>query len=211
MPDVRAACQYRTCQPSIVLSEWPCFCWKSLNSNQNIFWISPIVLPLFSLLLLGQGGSCSLIMTRLMASRWVPISCAKTSAHTAGMTLRAQPILEHDYSITGWALSVMPAVQADVVEQLIGTHRDAITLVIIKLYEPPCPNRSNEIKGKIIGDIKHMFWLEFKDFQQKTGPFGKKDRWLISTALKGSSHVWYELFSLPYTGVLGFVACRVYS
>ena len=117
--------------------------------------------------------------------------------------------LEHDYSIAGWALSVMPAVRADVVERLLGIHRDAIERVIVKLHEPPCPNRSNEIKDKTIGDIKHMFWLEFKDFQQKTGPFGKEDRWLTSTALRGSSHIWHELYSLPYTGVLGFVACRV--
>ena len=56
--------------------------------------------------------------------------------------------LEHNYSIAGWALSVIPVVQADVVEGLIGIHRDAIERVIIKLHEPPCPNRSNEIKEK---------------------------------------------------------------
>ena len=56
-----------------------------------------------------------------------------------------------------------------------------------------------------------MFWLDFKDFQHKTGPFDKESRWLINTELVGKSHVWNEFYSLPYTGVLGFIACRVCS
>ena len=117
--------------------------------------------------------------------------------------------MEQDYSIDGWAHSVMPAVRENVVEIMTGVKCDAIERVITKLHEPPCTNKSKEIEGKSIGDILHKFWLEFKDFQHKTGPFDKEERWLTNTALLGKSHVCHELYYLPYTGVLGFIACRV--
>ena len=49
--------------------------------------------------------------------------------------------LEHEYSIAGWDLSVMPAVQDNVVERMTGVHHDAIKCVVTKLHEPPCPNK----------------------------------------------------------------------
>ena len=119
--------------------------------------------------------------------------------------------MEHDHSIDGWALNVMPAVQYDVVERMTGVHRDAIERVTTKLYEPPCPNKIKEIEGKTISDILHMFWLEFKYFQHNIGPFDKEARWLTNTALVDKYHVWNKLYYLPYTGVLGFIACRVCS
>ena len=105
----------------------------------------------------------------------------------------------------------MPAVRDDAVERMTGVHRDAIERVVTKLHEPPSPNKSNEIGGKTIRDILHMFWLEFKDFQHKTGPFDKEARRLTNTAFVGKSHVWHEFYYLPYTGFLGFIACRVCS
>ena len=119
--------------------------------------------------------------------------------------------VEHDYYIAGWALSAMPVVQDNVVKRMTGVHRDAIERVFKKLHKTPCTKKSKETEGKNIGDILHMFWLEFKDFQHKTGPFDEEARWLTNTALVGKSHVWNELYSLPYTGVLCFIACRVYD
>ena len=97
--------------------------------------------------------------------------------------------VKHDYSIASWDLSVMPAVQDDVIERMTGVHCDEIKCVVTKLHEPLCINKSNETEGKTTGDILHMFWLEFKDFQKKTGPFDKEARWLTKTALLGKSHV----------------------
>ena len=37
--------------------------------------------------------------------------------------------LDHDYTITGWALSVMPEVWSGAEERLTGYHRDAIDRV----------------------------------------------------------------------------------
>ncbi len=36
-------------------------------------------------------------------------------------------------------------------------------------------------------------------------------RFFTPDALAGKSHIWHETYSLPYTKVLGFVACRVKS
>ena len=97
--------------------------------------------------------------------------------------------VEHDYSIYCWDLSVMPVVQDNAVERMTCVHRDYIELVVKKMHEPPCPNKSKEIEGKTIGDILHIFWLELKYFQHKAGPFDKESIWLVNTALVGKSHV----------------------
>ena len=50
--------------------------------------------------------------------------------------------VEHNYSIYGWALSVMPAVRDDVVNKMTGVNHDAIECVVTKLHETPYPNKS---------------------------------------------------------------------
>ena len=80
---------------------------------------------------------------------------------------------ENNYYISVWDLSVMPAVLDDVVEPMTVVHCDYLYCVVTNIYEPNCPNKSKEIKGKTICDILHMFWLDFKGFQHKTGPFDK--------------------------------------
>ncbi len=45
-----------------------------------------------------------------------------------------------------------------------------------------------------------------------TGSYDVHWSWFSThDALKGSSHIWHEKYSLQYTKVLGFVACRVTS
>ena len=119
--------------------------------------------------------------------------------------------MEQKYSIDGWDLIVMPAVRDDVVECMTGVHRDAIGCVVTKLHKPPCPKNSKYTEVKNIGDILYVFWLEFKDFQHKTGPFDKEAIWLTNIALVGKYYGCHKLYSLPYKGVLGFIACRVCS
>ena len=70
----------------------------------------------------------------------------------------------------------MPAVRDNVVERMTGVHHDTIGRVVTKLHETPCHKKSKEIKGKTIGDIMNIFWLEFKDFQHKIGPVDKETR-----------------------------------
>ena len=55
---------------------------------------------------------------------------------------RRKEKVEHDYSIVGWDIIVMPAVRDDVVEHITGVNRDDIERVVTKLHEPPWPNKS---------------------------------------------------------------------
>ena len=48
--------------------------------------------------------------------------------------------IEHEYSITAWALCVMGSVRNNVRDRLTGHHRDAIENVVTRLHVPPCPN-----------------------------------------------------------------------
>ena len=78
--------------------------------------------------------------------------------------------LEHDYAITGWVLSLLPEIREDVAERMDGDARMAIERVVTKLHVPPKPNpKTSEEPLEIILDI---FWKEFDDFQNKTGPYG---------------------------------------
>ena len=49
--------------------------------------------------------------------------------------------MEYDYSIDGWALSVIPAVRDDAMERMTAVHRDFIESIVTKLHEPPCTNK----------------------------------------------------------------------
>ena len=119
--------------------------------------------------------------------------------------------LEHDYSIAGWALSVMPDVYADATARFKGNHRDALERVVRKLHKAPCPNPAIELADKTEDEIVELFWKEFKAFQKKQPPFHLAYRWNSQDARMGKSWLWHEQHSLPYTYVLGYVACRVTS
>ena len=120
-------------------------------------------------------------------------------------------MLDHDYAITAWILCVMPEVRESVKNTMTGTHRLAVEQVIERLHAPPCLNPSKEVGNINISDIIYTFWGKFKDFSNQTGDFSKPGRWLTSDVRAAKSHLWHEKYSLPYTNVLGFVACRTTS
>ena len=68
----------------------------------------------------------------------------------------------------------MPAVRENAVECMTCVQRDTTKRVVTKLHKLPCPNKSKEIEGKNIGDILHMFWLQFKDFSARQGHLIKR-------------------------------------
>lgn len=119
--------------------------------------------------------------------------------------------LHHDYSIAGWALSVAPEVRQHASSNMTAEHRDAIERVVRRLHTVPCPNKDPKVVGKDIEEVIDLFWDEFTCFEKKTKPFDNIARWNTSNALQGKSYLWHEKYSLPYTSVLGFVACRVTS
>ena len=119
--------------------------------------------------------------------------------------------LEHDWSITGWALSVMPEVYVDARARLTGPDRDAIERVVRKLMTYPYPNKFPHLEGKSEDDIVDLFWDEFKSFSNKTAPFDRPARWNSESARMGKSWIWHEKYSRPHTKVLGIIACEVTS
>jgi len=111
--------------------------------------------------------------------------------------------LEHDFAIAAWALCIMPEVRADVAARMTGHHREAIERVINKLYK-----NSEEDIDEVIND----FWKQFKHWQKKTGKYAVNEgRWHVLEVKTGASHIWHEMYSLPYYERLGHVACRTTS
>ena len=98
---------------------------------------------------------------------------------------------------------MQPEVMADVKVRMKGHHRDAAERLITKLY-------AHDVEGDIAA-ILDTFWNEHKAFCNKSGVFNRPNRWNVTDVEKGNSYVWHEKYSLPYTEVLGYVACRVTS
>ena len=117
--------------------------------------------------------------------------------------------LDHDYSIIGWALSVMPEVYKDARERLTEEHRDKIERAVRKLFTYPYQNKFPDLQGMSKDEIVDLFWDEFKAFCHKTKPFDKAARWNSECARLGKSWIWHEKYSKPHTKVLGIVDCQV--
>ncbi len=119
--------------------------------------------------------------------------------------------IEHPYAIVAWALCAMEDVHKDVRLRLKGAECDAIEEVVKCLHLPPCPNKSVDLSKTSSAEIVDTFWNEFKAFQCCTEPFHHPSRWATPDVSSGRSHIWHEKYSLPYTQVLGYVACCVTS
>jgi hypothetical protein len=119
--------------------------------------------------------------------------------------------IEHEYAIAGWALCIMDDVRKDVLERLQGIHRDAIAEFVRRLHVPPCPNTNQAVSSMSMPEIIDTFWNEFRAFQDCTPPYHEPSRWASYDVAQGNSYLWHEKYSIPYTSVLGFVACRVTS
>ena len=119
--------------------------------------------------------------------------------------------LDHDYAITAWILCVIPEVGEGVNNTMTGKHRLTIKKVIEHLHVPPCPNLRREVVDMKTSDIFDTFWEEYKDFSNQAGDFSNPGRWLTPDVSAAKSHLWHEKYSLPYTIVLSFVACRTTS
>ncbi len=74
------------------------------------------------------------------------------------------------------------------------------------------PNPNSKVSNDEIDVIIDTFWKEFGDFQNKTGVHGLcPGRFLLPDATNGNSYLWHEMFLLPHTNILGYVACLVTS
>ena len=89
--------------------------------------------------------------------------------------------------------------------------RDAMEKVVTQLHHLPCANPHPDVQKITEGEMIDTSWNEFKAFQNKAEPFYQPARWSTADVLNGQSHIWHENYSLPYTKVLGYVACRLTS
>ena len=87
---------------------------------------------------------------------------------------------------------------------------EMIDEVVSRLHYRPCPNK--KVVNESIDEIIYIFWKEFKHFIYRTGRYRNQSIWFENDdALSGRSYLWHEMHSLPFTEVLGFVACQTTS
>jgi len=109
-----------------------------------------------------------------------------------------------DLSIAGWMLSVVPEIRKDAIDNATGPDWLCVEHVIEKLFHGETP--------QVLGQKKVTFWIELDGFQNKIGyGFDRPHIWNSVHITNGESHFWHKHNSLPYTEVLGFVACHVTS
>ncbi len=123
---------------------------------------------------------------------------------------RRKSQLEHEFAVTGWALSILPEICLNVSSDLTGEHHLMMENVVERLHVPPCLN--DQVLGQDMTAIIDSVWQEFKHWQNMTGCYAVcHGRFSTPDVLEERSHIWHETYSLPYTKVLGFLACRVTS
>jgi hypothetical protein len=132
-----------------------------------------------------------------------------------GLGLRVQRRWKHrrsnlvsDFCIAGWMLCPIAEVREDA-KKHIGEDRNTMERLLKKLYAPDKEAASDEV-----ANLLNRFWEEFEHFQNKTGPYASRPHiWHPNNAdiTNGHSHIWHKKNSLPYTTILGKLACRVCS
>ena len=76
---------------------------------------------------------------------------------------------------------------------------------------PPSPNTNPNVASMSLHEIINNFWNEFKAVQNGTHPYHEPSHWASSNATRGNLFLWHKKYSIPYTLVLEYVACRVTS
>jgi len=110
--------------------------------------------------------------------------------------------LHTDFAIVGWMLSVMPDIREDVRENENGEHRLAVERLLMKFF--------SNMPREMIDQKIDKFWTEYEKFKAKMEPYNRQHIW-NSPDCKNNTHEWHKKYSLPFTSVLGYVACRVTS
>ena len=106
-----------------------------------------------------------------------------------------------DFAVTVWMICVIPHICKDLKDHSYSDHRKHVNNVIKTLF--------NWLYEDKMVDTQENIWTEYTDFDNKNGSFdGDEFIWKSKDIRDGNSNLWQKN-SLPYTKVLGFVACRV--
>ncbi len=113
------------------------------------------------------------------------------------------------YVVSAWVLLVKPQNCSHVLIHLTWSQCLQIEKFVMKLHTKLCFNLN--VNNEIIDKIHDIFWTKSKKFQSNRFPFLHPCHFLTKDELEDHTHTLNELFSLPYTWILWFVACRVTS
>ena len=109
-----------------------------------------------------------------------------------------------DFSVTRWMLCVIPHIRKDAKYQSDSDHRKEVNNVIRTLF--------HELSEDEMAVTQDIFCTKYTDFYNNNGLFdGDRYIWKIKDISDGNSRLWHQKHPLPFTKVLGFVACRVSS
>eukprot|EP00957_Ditylum_brightwellii_P055771 4226457-Ditylum_brightwellii.AAC.1 len=104
----------------------------------------------------------------------------------------------------GWMLSLLPWFMEDCKKNSKGLHQLALERVIDKLY---VGNSVNAIEK-----VKNDFWTKWDDFVSKQGDsYGQQHIWSSNNLCDGCVHLRQQQILLPFTSVLGYIACQIMS
>ena len=99
-------------------------------------------------------------------------------------------------------LCVIPHISIDAKDHSDINHKKQVKNVIKRLF-----SGSSEEEMNVTLD---MFWTEYTDFDNNIGSFEADEFiWKSKDISDGNSNLWHQKYSLPFTKVLSFVACRV--
>ena len=109
-----------------------------------------------------------------------------------------------DFTVTGWMLCVIPHIHKDAKDHSDIDHREQVDNVIKTLF-------SGAYEGEMAVTLD-LFLTEYTVFDNMIGSFDADEFiWKIKDIRDGNIHLRHQTYLLPFTKVIGFVACKVTS
>ena len=122
---------------------------------------------------------------------------------------KRRPYLEHSYAIAGWFLSPAAPIMEDVKTNHSPKDRRTVEALVYKLLLKPQSTEEATKRAKL--DLTLSLWKEWNAFQSKQGYFTPDMLGWDDPQRETAPHLWHQIWTLPYTKVLGRVACIVSS
>ena len=126
------------------------------------------------------------------------------SSSVCNLWQKRQLDINTDFAVTGWMLCVIPHIRKYAKDHSDSDHRKQVNNIIKTLF-----SGASEEKMNVTLDV---FCTEYTVFDNKFGSYYADEFiWKRKDISDGNSHLWHQKYSLTFTKVLGFVACRVTS
>ena len=130
-------------------------------------------------------------------------------AEVLGAWHKRRPYLEHSYAVAGWFMSPAEPIMVDVQTHHSPGDRRTVEDLIYKLLLKPQLTEEATRRAKL--DLTLTFWREWREFQTKQEYFCLEMLGWDDPQRETAPHIWHQVWTLPYTKVLGKVACIICS